>query len=227
MGALDKLQKARSTFSQLGVRGVGVHAARRLMTTVPGGESFRLFLIVLTTPRPTPAAEAASKHHTFKFATRDELREYAKLPEAKLYERDLASFDAGNRCLLQLDGEKFVGYSWVAGSRLVELMWGLHFNMPDDMVYNYNGLTVPSYLGTSFQALRHLKILELSRPQGVRRLFGYVDHLNYASLRGVEKSGYERVGTLRGVKRDGQISFSLRVKDDAWSELVRVGPMQH
>lgn len=227
MKPLDMIQKARSTLSQMGVRGVGVHAARRMLTTVPGAEVFRMFLIVLTTPRPTPAATEAAKNHTFKFATREELLRFSRQPEAKLFDRDIASFDAGNRCLLQLDGEQLVGYSWVGTERLVELMWGLHFNMPDDMVYNYNGFTVPSYRGTSYQALRHLKILELSRPQGTRRLFGYVDHLNYASLRGVEKSGYQRVGTLRGVKRDGRISFSMNVQDDAWSQLVRVGPIQH
>lgn len=227
MKPLDLIQKARATFSQLGVRGAGVHVARRLLTTVPGAESFRMFLIVLTTPRPTPAASEAAKNHTFRFASREELVRFSKQPEAKLYERDITSFDAGNRCLLQLDGEALVGYSWVGTARLVELMWGLHFNMPDDMVYNYNGYTVPSYRGTSYQALRHLKILELSRPQGTRRLFGYVDHLNYASLRGVEKSGYERVGVLRGVKRDGRISFSMNVQDDAWSQQVRVGPTQH
>jgi hypothetical protein len=210
----------------MGVRGAGVHAARRMLTTVPGGEVFRMFLIVLTTPRPTPAASEAAKNHTFKFASREELLRFSKLPEAKLFDRDIASFDAGNRCLLQLDREHLVGYSWVGTARLIELMWGLHFNMPDDMVYNYNGFTVPSYRGTSYQALRHLKILELSRPQGTRRLFGYVDHLNYASLRGVEKSGYQRVGTLRGVKRDGRIRFSMRVQDDAWSQLVRMGPIQ-
>jgi RimJ/RimL family protein N-acetyltransferase len=224
---LELIQKARSTVTQLGVRGTGVHVARRMLTTVPGAETFRLFLIVLTTPRPTPAAEQASKNHTFRFASRDELVRFSKQPEAKLYERDIASFDTGNRCLLQLDGERLVGYSWVGTARLVELMWGLHFNMPDDMVYNYNGYTVPDYRGTSYQALRHLKILELSREHGTRRLFGYVDHLNYASLRGVEKSGYERVGVVRGVKREGRISFSLSVQDDAWSQLVRVGPIQH
>jgi hypothetical protein len=224
---LELIQKARSTVTQLGVRGTGVHVARRMLTTVPGAETFRLFLIVLTTPRPTPAAEQASKNHTFRFASRDELVRFSKQPEAKLYERDIASFDTGNRCLLQLDGERLVGYSWVGTARLVELMWGLHFNMPDDMVYNYNGFTVPDYRGTSYQALRHLKILELSREHGTRRLFGYVDHLNYASLRGVEKSGYQRVGVVRGVKREGRISFSLSVKDDAWSQLVRVGPIQH
>jgi RimJ/RimL family protein N-acetyltransferase len=224
---LEMIQKARSTLTQLGVRGTGIHVARRVMTTVPGAETFRMFLIVLTTARPTPAASEAAKNHTFRFASREELVAFSKQPEAKIYERDIASFDTGNRCLLQLDREALVGYSWVGTARLVELMWGLHFNMPDDMVYNYNGYTVPSYRGTSYQALRHLKILELSRPGGTRRLFGYVDHLNYASLRGVEKSGYERVGTLRGVKREGRISFSMQVQDDAWSQLVRVGPIQH
>jgi hypothetical protein len=224
---LEMIQKARRTLSHLGVRGTGVHAARRMLTTLPGAEVFRMFLIVLTTPRPTPAATEASKNHTFRFATREELVRFSRLPETKLFDRDVESFDGGNRCLLQLDGEQLVGYSWIATARLIELMWGLHFNMPDDMVYNYNGFTVPSYRGTSYQALRHLKILELSRDQGTRRLFGYVDHLNYASLRGVEKSGYERVGTLRGVKRDGRISFSMTVQDDSWSQLVRVGPIQH
>jgi hypothetical protein len=224
---LDMIQKARATFTQLGVRGTGVHFARRAMVSVPGAESFRLFLIVLTTPRPTPAASEAAKNHTFRIASREELIAYTKLPEAKLYDRDVASYDTGCRCLLQLDGDELVGYTWIGTARLVELMWGLHFNMPDDMVYNYNGYTVPSYRGTSYQALRHLKILELCRPQGTRRLFGYVDHLNYASLRGTEKSGYERIGVLYGVKRDGRIRFSLSVKDDAWSEAVRVGPIQH
>jgi len=175
---LEIIQKARATVTRIGVRGTGIHAARLMMTTVPGAEAFRMFLIVLTTPRPTPAATEASKNHTFRFATRDELVRFSRQPEAKLFDRDIESFDRGNRCLLQLDGEQLVGYSWVSTARLIELMWGLHFNMPDDMVYNYNGFTVPSYRGTSYQALRHLKILEISRPQGTRRLFGYVDHLN-------------------------------------------------
>jgi hypothetical protein len=226
MKAIELVHKSRMLVSRLGVTGAGVYAARRAIAHVPGRESFRMFLIVLTTPRPTAAAEAAAKGHVFRFATREELTEYVRLPEAKMYDRDLASFDAGNRCLLQLDGDKLVGYTWVGTSRLIELMWGMHFNMPDDVVYNYNGLTVPSYRGTSFQALRHLKILELCRAEGTRRLFGFVDHLNYASLRGVEKSGYVRVGTLSGVRRSGQISFSLEVEDHAWSDRVRVGPIQ-
>jgi hypothetical protein len=227
MRAVEVVQKTRVLVSRLGVTGASVYAARRALANVPGRESFRMSLIVLTTARPTVAAEEAAKHHVFRFVTREELVEYIKVPEAKLHDRDLASFDIGNRCLLQLDGTKLVGYTWIGTSRLIELMWGMHFNMPDDMVYNYNGLTVPAYRGMSFQALRHLKILELCRLEGTRRLFGFVDHLNISSLRGVEKSGYVQVGTLSGVRRFGEIKFSLQVNDDAWSTHVRVGPVQH
>jgi L-amino acid N-acyltransferase YncA len=72
-----------------------------------------------------------------------------------------------------------------------------------------------------------LKLLELIRPEGKRRLLGYVDHLNYASLRGVEKSGYVQVGVLRGIKRQGKTNFQLSVDCCAWSEAIRAGPCQH
>ncbi|MET0390681.1 MAG: hypothetical protein ABW321_32210 [Polyangiales bacterium] len=227
MQPLETLDKVRSLVQQLGVRGTGTHVARRLLTTVPGGEASRIFLYVLTTPRPTPAAEAAAKSQTFRFATLEDIEHYKRDPAAQLHDRDVASFKSGNRCLLQLEGDKLVGYTWVAGTRLIELMWGLHFNMADDMAYNYNGYTVPAYRGTAFQALRHLKVLEHTSAEGLRRLFGYVDHMNYKSLKGVTKSGYEMIGTIRGVKKNGHISFHCDVERHAWSELARVGPHQH
>jgi hypothetical protein len=226
MQPLQHIEKARSLVTQLGLRGTGTHVARKLLTTVPGGEASRIFLFVLTTPRPTPAAAEAGKHHGFRFASLADIHALKANPDNKLFERDVESMQAGNRCLLQYDGDKLVGYTWIAGSRLVELMWGMHFNLADDLVYNYNGYTVPAYRGTAFQALRHLKVLELTRDEGTRRLFGFVDHLNYNSLKGVQKSGYQAVGTLRGVKRNGHISFNLDVETHAWSELARVGPKQ-
>lgn len=222
----DRVVKARALATELGPLGIATHVARRLLCAVPGGETFRFFLIVLSEPHPTPAAAAAGRDHTFRFASRPDLEALRRDPASGIFDRDLESFANGNRCLLQLDGDQLVGYSWVGGSPLVELMWGIHFNMPDDMVYNYNGYTVPRYRGTAFQALRHLKVLEHTRAEGKQRLFGYVDHLNYKSLRGVEKSGYTRVGVLRGVKRAGKTSFSVSIDSDAWSEIVRSGPKQ-
>ena len=226
MQPLQSFEKARSLVTQLGIRGTGTHVARKLLTTVPGGEASRIFLFVLTTPRPTPAAAEAGKHHRFRWATLEDIERLKTDSSSKIFERDVESLKSGNRCLLQYDGDTLAGYTWIAGSRLVELMWGMHFNLADDLVYNYNGFTMPAYRGTAFQALRHLKVLEHTRDEGTRRLFGYVDHLNYNSLKGVQKSGYQAVGTLRGVKRNGRISFELDVESHAWSELARVGPKQ-
>ncbi|HKU42271.1 MAG TPA: hypothetical protein VJR89_29135 [Polyangiales bacterium] len=227
MQPLQSFEKARTLVQKLGVRGTGTHVARKLLTTVPGGVASRIFFFVLTTPRPTPQAAEAGKHHSFRFATLDDILRLKTDPSTKLFDRDVESMKTGNRCLLQYDGDRLVGYTWIAGSRLVELMWGMHFNLADDLVYNYNGYTHPDYRGTAFQALRHLKVLEYTKDEGTRRLFGYVDHLNYNSLRGVQKSGYEPVGSLRGVKRNGKISFQLDVETHAWSELARVGPQQN
>lgn len=226
MSLTARLEKARSAVSQLGVSGSVTHVARRLLTTVPGGKASRIFLVVLSEPRPTPEAAGAAAGHTFRFAERADLERLVKVHESGIVSRDLQSFDGGCRCLLQYEQSQLVGYTWIGGSQLVELMWGLHFNMPDDMVYNYNGFTLPRYRGTSFQALRHLKVLEHTRAEGKRRLLGYVDHLNYKSLRGVQKSGYRRVGVIRGAKRNGAIHFSLTVEHDCWAEIVRAGPVQ-
>lgn len=213
--------------AQKGFRGLMIHLYRRALVFVPGGSAFRVFLVVLTQPLPTPEAMASARNHTFTFATLDDLRALLNNPDAEIYERDIQSFQGGNRCLLQRDGAKLVGYTWISNSALIDIDWGLHVNLPDDMFYNYNGYTTRAYRGTAYQALRHLKILEMTSHEGKHRLFGYVNHLNYKSLRGVTKSGYQKVGVLRGVRRNGRVYFSLSIDDGAWGFATRVGPQQH
>lgn len=210
----------------LGPRGFVVHLARRALTTAPGGEAFRLFIVVLSEPRPTPEAAAAAQNHVFRFAMPDDVERLARIKGANIFERDIVSLRNGNRCLLQLDGDTLVGYTWISNSALIDLNWGFHVNLPDDMVYNYNGYTTPEYRGTAYQALRHLNVLKLIRDEGKFRLMGYVDHLNYKSLSGVAKSGYQRVGVLRGIRRKGTLRFSLTVREGDWSTVTRVGPLQ-
>ncbi|MBS1151543.1 MAG: acyl-CoA N-acyltransferase [Myxococcaceae bacterium] len=224
---LKQTSRATEVALELGPQAAARHAARRLLGAIRGPDSFRIILIALTKPRPSPEAAVAARNHLFRFASRDELEAYGKDPSTGVNPWDLEAFANGSRCLLQLDGDQLVGYSWVAGSPLIELMWGMHFNLPDDTAYNYNGFTAPKYRGTAFQGLRHLKVLEQLKGEGKKRLFAYVDDVNYRSLRGVEKSGYQRIGVLSGTKRAGKILFSLRVENEAWSEVVRFGPRQH
>ena len=223
----SRWSKAYDVVRSLGPKGAATHAARQAMRKLRGPDSFRMILIVLSEPRPTPGSAAAAKDHTFRFASAQELEQLhaAKSPGINPWDVE-ATQKHDCRCLLQLDGAKLVGYTWVCVAPLIELRWGLHFNMPDDMVYNYNGYTTPEYRGTAYQGLRHLKLLELMKAEGKRRLMGFVDDTNYKSLRGVEKSGYQRVGDLTGFKRGSAKQFSMKIEDAAWSEAVRMGTRQ-
>ena len=218
--------RSLDTARRLGFKGTLIHLGRVALTTIPGGSAFRYFLVVLDTPRPTPDALLASKDHTFRFATLDDIERLRQDPDSQLYDRDILSYRNGCRCLLQLDGDQLVGYTWISSTPLVDLDWGLHFNMPDDMVYNYNGYTVRKYRCTAYQGLRHLKVLEHVHAEGKRRLLGYVDHMNYKSLHGVRKSGYRHVGVVRGVSRKGTAHFTLSVGESFWSTQPRSGPIQ-
>jgi len=185
-----------------------------------------MFVMVLSTPRPAPEAVRAATGHEFHFADRDEIQRLAGEAGSNLLERDVVSLERGGRCLVQYEGSALVGYTWVSDSPLIDVAWGFHLNLPDDTVYNYNGFTTKPYRGTSFQALRHLKVLERVREEGKRRLLGFVDHMNFASLRGVAKSGYEQVGVLCGVRRNGKVRFTLTLDERSWGRATRLGPLQ-
>jgi hypothetical protein len=193
------------------------------------GES-RKILVVLSEPRPIPKAFEAAATHTFAFATADQLRELQANPAYGIGDLDVArARDDIARCLLQLDGDQLAGYAWIWNSRLAYLedvenglhVDGVHVNLPDDTIYNFKAYTNPAYRGFGFQALRHLQLLKLTEPEGVRRLFGFVDHFNTDSLKGVRKSGYVPVGELRVRHRNGRATMVMDVDEAFWTSTLR------
>lgn len=224
MNLIRKPSEVRKKLGYFGIGGAITLLGRKTMILAQRGECFREFLIVLSEPRPSPKAMAAAKDHTFRMASLSDLEALSKDPASNILDRDLESFKDGCHCLLQMDGEKLVGYTWIVDSRLIDVGWGFHLSLPDDVIYNYNGYTAPEYRGTAYQPLRHLKVLEHVRAWGKYRLLGYVDHLNLKSLHGTAKSGYRRIGVLRGTRRNGQIHFALSIVDDSWSCATHAGP---
>src|SRR6185503_14723297 len=95
---------------------------------------------------------------------------FASAAEAALGGMDPAetaqALGSGDRCLLQFDGGKLVGYTWVAVSPLVFLTEGLHLPLPADGAYIYNTYTKPEYRGAGLQPLRTLEIHRLLGPEG-------------------------------------------------------------
>lgn len=212
----NKLAKMRSIVRRHGVTGCIVFLLRVIVWRGYSQNACRMFLFALSTPRP-----AVDNGHTFRFASIEDIRKYHADPAWPIRDRDVQAFERGDRCLLEFDGDALVGFAWSAASRLVEIMWGFHFNMPDDTVYNYHSYTAPAYRGKGFQALRHLQLLEHIQETGQQRLFGYVDHINLDSLKGVRKSGYTKIGVLRCRRARGTVRFSLKVSSGLWSNKQR------
>lgn len=191
------------------------------------GES-RKILVVLSEPRPIPRAIEAASTHTFKFASAHELEELGHNPAYAISAADVERVSNGvARCLLQLDGDALAGYAWIWNSHLAYIEDdrmagdGVHINLPDDTIYNFKAYTNPDYRGYGFQALRHLQLLKLTEDEGVRRLFGYVDHFNPDSLKGVRKSGYVPVGELRIRHRNGRARMVMDVDESFWTSTLR------
>jgi RimJ/RimL family protein N-acetyltransferase len=216
MSINNKLTKVRSILKRHGLKEFIVCLLRIIFWQGFGHNSCRIFLFELSTPQHIP-----DNGHTFRFASIDDIRTYHSDPDWNIRDRDVLAFERGDRCLLQFDGDILVGFAWIAASHLVEIMWGFHFNMPNDTVYNYHSFTAPAYRGKGFQALRHLKLLEHIKATGQHRLFGYVDQTNLNSLKGIRKSGYKRIGVLRCVKKHKKVKFCLKVSKDLWSNEKR------
>ncbi|MCG7199484.1 hypothetical protein MD273_07085 [Marinobacter pelagius] len=177
----------------------------------------RLILVALSRPRPIPKALEASEGHDFHFATPEELRSLMKQPSFEIAPVDIERVEKDvARCLVQMDGDKLTGYAWVWVSKVAYIDDGVYLNLPRDAIYNYKAYTDPEYRGLGFQGLRHLHLLRLLEGEGIKRLFGFVDHLNTKSLHGVRKSGYEKVGELKIRHKDGEVSSHLVMAKDFW-----------
>lgn len=180
----------------------------------------RLILVALSKPKPIEKAIIASKNHDFHFATTEELKGMRAIPEYQIADIDIERVEKNiSRCLVQWDGDKLTGYAWVWVSKLAYIDDGVYLTLPKDAIYNYKALTLPDYRGFAFQGLRHLKLLEMLKDEGVNRLFGFVDHFNIRSLHGVKKSGYKRVGELVIRKRKSQVTSKLKLQSDFWPGL--------
>ena len=200
------------------------HALTVIYRKIASPNCSHRILFALSKPRPVDLAIESAKDHTFKFAEVDELKKLQANPDYFISDEYVGHVANGSaRCLLQLDGEKLAGYAWIWTHKLAYIDDGFHLNLPDDTIYNFKGYTNPDYRGFGYQALRHVKLLELLKDEGVKRLFGFVEYRNLRSLSGVKKSGYERVGTLTIAenKKKQKVSMKVELDDHFWSKKAR------
>jgi hypothetical protein len=152
----------------------------------------------------------------YRFAARSELE---RLPPEELRPDSLPLFDRGDRCLLQSIGGRLAGVVWVSTAPVVQLFPGLRLDLPGNAVYTYRTWTDPELRGRGLQGRRHLATLSAVGGEGRTRLLCFVDRINLVSLKGVRKSGYEPIGTIR-MSVSGDPRPRLRIHAEAWSDVT-------
>jgi hypothetical protein len=212
----------RENFSTLGAAFRAGGLPEMLRTAVRGvayDGATRMILVALTQPRVLPDAAEAAKTHTLRFATVEDLTPLLEDKSADISPMDIERLRRGTaRCMLQLDGPRLVGYSWVWNTRPAQIDDAIYLHLPKHTQYIFKGYTNPAYRGYAFQALRHLKSLELLRTEGVQHLFGFVDQYNFKSLHGVRKSGFVPVGSVVIRRRRGRVRMTIDVDQHFWSD---------
>ena len=216
MKAVEALRRVRQVQRAHGVAA----GAQALWTTVRRVDE--LYLIVLSVPRVSQRVLDEARSHSFRFASPEDLTRIGTSYGDEVGAVDFDFLRRGDRCLLQLEGDQLVGFTWIAGSQLVHIEHGFHLNLPDHLAYNYHGFTAPTYRGKAFQAVRHLRLLELLGSEGKTGLFGFVDRLNFASRRGQAKSGYRQVGKLTFRFHGPRVHQWLSLERDFWCGQRRI-----
>jgi ribosomal protein S18 acetylase RimI-like enzyme/bacterioferritin-associated ferredoxin len=135
-----------------------------------------------------------------------------------------ARLAAGDACLLQSVAGTLVGWAWLSTRSEVDLVPGVVLTVPPDAAYVYSTWTEPAARGRGLQPLRTLRLFAECRRRGRGRLLCFVDATNLASLNGVRKAGYERVGSLQLRKTPGAERPVLTIESPQWSGMaVRLG----
>jgi ribosomal protein S18 acetylase RimI-like enzyme len=220
MGVRAAFARARTTLRRHGFGAAAQLTWATVDRRVRGAK--RVLLFGLAQPLPMAEAEAAARCHVFRWATVEDLTVAQTDGTGLWLPQDLAAAERGDRCLLQLDGGRLVGYTWVSCHPITFVTEGLHINLPDDTAYVYRAYTAPAYRGGGFQGLRTQELLRRVRPEGKQRLLCYVEDTNFESLKGVRKSGYQPIGEILFTREQGQVRVSLRLAQAYWSEQRRM-----
>jgi hypothetical protein len=173
-----------------------------------------LHCVVLPRENLRPVDPAGTAHITSRFATQEDIDSMQRDPRLKIYEPKITYFKQGDACLLTYIDGKLAGYAWAHTRGCPELIPGLVISVPNDLLYNYASLTLPEFRGHNLQPYRHRMLLESDRWNDKRGLFGYVKATNWASQKGLVKSGYRIVGQiwLVGSKKHFLAFFSPSLK---------------
>lgn len=177
---------------------LGLRLAQRITYTAV------LVGMTLTPESLDPRFLEADDKYESRFATADELKEYAADPEndlpADFLDVALAKEDS---CYAILDGDRLASYGWYTNTATL-FTPGLDLVFDRSWTYMYRGFTHPAYRGQRLHAIGMARAMQHFAENGSRGLISYVHASNFSSLRSVYRMGYRTIGKIIVVRVPGR-----------------------
>jgi len=113
-------------------------------------------------------------------------------------------------CLIALKDKQLASYVWFA-SEVDPSVHLLYLPLAQDEGYSFDVYTLPAFRRQGVQSALHLRMFQLLRERGYRRVFTLVEVDNYASLR-MDSKLYQVIGRLIRIKVFRLIYFRYHPK---------------
>ncbi|MGE3541339.1 MAG: N-acetyltransferase family protein [Candidatus Tectimicrobiota bacterium] len=159
------------------------------------------------TPAPACTARVEAEYQVLDAATWATQRHTEHLPDRQLFP---ARFARGEQFWTAQCEQRIVSYCWVTSEpvEIGEIRCVMSSRV--DEVYIYDAFTFPEYRGNNLYPVLLQRVLEYSRQQGRRRALIFVLSDNAASIRGVQKAGFQEFQRVTYRNVLGFVRYSYR-----------------
>jgi hypothetical protein len=140
----------------------------------------------------------------FKIASEQDLKWLLDNKKDIVDKHLLDNYNRGDICLLNYSGGTFAGYTHATVNGHAVLDNFIELALPDDMIYNYAGLTIPEFRGRKHHSIRHFELMNTDPCKDKKSILAYVNFDNFAAIRGGLKGGRYLIGYI--------VSYGLRKK---------------
>lgn len=181
--------------SRFGIAKTLKHATSRLINRFIYFDC--LHIIVLNCENLKPLDDTKTKRFNTRIAELQDLEGMQTQGDWDINETKIDFFKQGDSCMLNYVDGKLAGYTWAHTNGCPELLPGLRISVPHEYLYNFAGFTHPDFRGYGLQSYRHHALLNHHQWKDRKALLGFVNHTNYSSKRGQNKSGYKKIGSIR------------------------------
>ncbi|MBI5647977.1 MAG: GNAT family N-acetyltransferase [Ignavibacteriae bacterium] len=154
-------------------------------------------LFFSTRPDANPVHEDQASGQQFHMLDSENVFPWSSLSDDRLAACYRSRFRDGHAAIAQSDRGERVFTAWLASGGLHVDELGFEWRIPDAERVVYDCNTAPTHRGRGLYPAALRWIVRHIQRDDVSRVWIYADARNHASLRGIEKAGFDAAGLMR------------------------------